>query len=103
MGAGGDYPNETAHITPILAAGAAAVAIAAAPTASAESTASHITNPSTTVPSEVVPVGFNSGGYNEFEGHANGLGPPSVRLLRNLARIFAVHSRSMADRARYNR
>lgn len=43
------------HITPVLAAGAAALAIAAAPTAAAEPTTAQIANPSAAVASEVVP------------------------------------------------
>ena len=39
------------HITPVLAAGAAALAIAAAPAAAAEPTAAPMTNPSTVVAS----------------------------------------------------
>jgi hypothetical protein len=50
------------HITPVLAAGAAAVAIAAAPTALAEPAAAQLTNPSTAVASEVVPAAFHGGG-----------------------------------------
>jgi hypothetical protein len=50
------------YITPVLAAGAAAVAIAAAPTALAEPAAAQLTNPSTAVTSQVVPAGFHGGG-----------------------------------------
>jgi hypothetical protein len=48
------------YITPVLAAGAAAVAIAAAPTALAEP--AQPTNPSAAVASQVVPAGFHGGG-----------------------------------------
>jgi hypothetical protein len=52
------------HITPVLAAGAAALAIAAAPTAAAEPAPAQITNPSTAVVSEVVPARFHDGGFH---------------------------------------
>jgi hypothetical protein len=48
------------YITPVLAAGAAAVAIAAAPTALAEP--AQLTNPSAAVASQIVPAGFHGGG-----------------------------------------
>jgi hypothetical protein len=50
------------RITPVLAAGAAAVAIAVAPTAAAQPTATQLTGPSTAVASQVVPAGFHGGG-----------------------------------------
>jgi hypothetical protein len=50
------------HITPMLAAGAAAVAIAAAPIAAAAPAAAQLAAPSTTVASQVVPAGFHGGG-----------------------------------------
>jgi hypothetical protein len=52
--------KKLSYITPVLAAGAAAVAIAAAPTALAEP--AQLTNPSAAVASQVVPAGFHGGG-----------------------------------------
>jgi hypothetical protein len=49
------------HVTPMLMAGAAAIAIAAAPAAAAEPAAAQIT-PSTAVASHVVPIGHGGGG-----------------------------------------
>ena len=49
------------HVTPMLVAGAAAIAIAAAPAAAAEPAAAQIT-PSTAVASHVVPIGHGGGG-----------------------------------------
>jgi hypothetical protein len=62
------------HVTPVLAAGAAAVAIAAAPTALAEPAAAQLTNPSTAVASEVVPAGFHGGGGGFHGGDFHGGG-----------------------------
>ena len=68
------------HITPVLVAGAAALAIAAAPAAAAEPTAAQMTNPSTVVASQVVPAGFHGGGggfhggYGGFHGDRGGWG-----------------------------
>jgi hypothetical protein len=59
------------HITPVLAAGAAALAIAAAPTAAAEPAAAQMTNPSTVVASQVAPAGFHGGGGG-FHGGGGG-------------------------------
>jgi uncharacterized membrane protein YgcG len=62
------------HITPVLAAGAAAVAIAAAPTAAAEPTAGHITNPATAVAGQIVPTAFYGGGGGVHGGDFHGGG-----------------------------
>lgn len=60
------------HITPMLAAGAAALAIAAAPTAAAAPTTAQITNPSTPVASQVVPAAFHGGGFHGGGFHGGG-------------------------------
>jgi hypothetical protein len=66
------------HITPMLAAGAAAVAIAAAPIAAAAPAATHLAAPSTAVTSQVVPAGFHGGGFHGggFHGDRGGWGWP---------------------------
>lgn len=68
------------RITPVLAAGAAAVAIAAAPTAAAAPAAAQLAAPSTAVTSsQVIPAAFHGGGGfhggdGGFRGHHYGWG-----------------------------
>jgi hypothetical protein len=51
------------HITPVLAAGAAALVVAVAPMAAAEPIAAQITNASVPVANAVGPAGFHGGHY----------------------------------------
>ena len=50
------------HITPVLAAGVAALATAVAPTAAADPAVAQMANPSTVTASQVVPAAFHGGG-----------------------------------------
>jgi hypothetical protein len=59
------------HITPLLAAGTVAVAIAAAPIAAAEPAAAQMTNAPTAVTSQVDQAAFHGGGGG-FHGGGGG-------------------------------
>ena len=102
---------ELTHITPVLAAGAAALAIVAAPTAAAEPAAAQITNPSTAVVSEVVPAGFHGGGLPRrwlprwlsrwIPRQSLRLGPPGLEPVGLGSTLLAVNSVGGSGITRY--
>ena len=68
-----DMRMKLTHITPVLAAGAAAVAIAAAPIAAAAPAGTQLDTPSAAVTSsQVVPVAFHGGGGFHGDGGFRG-------------------------------